>query len=53
MQRGQFLVNMVEEWDKENIASITFTQYATEEDNLKVSLSDEVSSKETCCLNTG
>jgi hypothetical protein len=47
MQRGRILVNMVEERDKENIAPITFTQHATEENNLKVSLSDEVSSKET------
>lgn len=48
MQRGRFLVNMVEERDKENIAPpITFTQHATVEDNLKMSSSDEVSSKET------
>ncbi|RVE44105.1 hypothetical protein evm_011242 [Chilo suppressalis] len=48
MQRGRFLVNMVEERDKENIAPpITFNQHSTVEDILKMSLRDEVSSKET------
>lgn len=49
MQCGRFLVNMVEERDKVNIIAppMTFTQHATVEVNLKISSSDEVSSKET------
>ncbi|CAH2098128.1 unnamed protein product [Euphydryas editha] len=48
MKRGQFLVNMVKERDKENITPpIIFTQHARKEDDFKMSSSDVVSSKET------
>ncbi|CAH2102382.1 unnamed protein product [Euphydryas editha] len=48
MKRGQFLVNMVKERDKENITPpIIFTQHANLEYDFKMSSSDVVSSKET------
>lgn len=48
MQRGRFLVNMVEVRDKENIVPpINFNQRATIQDDIKMSSSDEISSRET------
>lgn len=46
MNRGRFLVNMVEEQDKENVtpSPINFTPQILEDD-LKMSSSDELSSK--------
>lgn len=47
MKRGRFLVNMVIERDKENIPPTSPTQHTTLENDLKMSSSDEVTSKET------